>query len=105
MLLHQAGTYQHSHICESLELLGAEVFGEFRERHERGAAEREARLAPHIERAMSRVVKPEPKEPGPVEAYPRSWQERGATNAQMGARRSVDAAALWRLHVSGGSRG
>jgi len=104
MLLHQAGNYRHEHICESLELLGAEVIPEFGERHVEKARAKQAALAPYIERALSRVTKPAAREPLPVEAYPRTWQQQGANNSQMGARRSVDAAALWRLHVSGASR-
>jgi hypothetical protein len=40
----------------------------------------------------------------PVDAYPRLWGQEGATDQQVGTKRAVDAAALWRLHVGGGGR-
>jgi hypothetical protein len=101
ILLQQGGNYQHEDICESLELLGREVFPEFRERHERRHLEKTHKLGPYIEAANERVAKAEPFEPEVVESYPRIWKKDGAGDENVGVRRAFDAASLWRLHVSG----
>jgi hypothetical protein len=101
ILLHQAGSYRHEHICESLHLLGAEVFPEFRERHQARWAARARELAPYVERALARTPPIAPAEPRVVEAYPRLWEQEGIAHDQVGTRRAVDAASLWRLHVGG----
>jgi alkanesulfonate monooxygenase SsuD/methylene tetrahydromethanopterin reductase-like flavin-dependent oxidoreductase (luciferase family) len=99
IVLQQAGGYRHEDICESLELAGREVFGAFIDRHEERDRRKMARLEPHIERALARRPAIAGAEPEPVVAYPRQWADEGAAEQQVGTRRSVDAAALWRLHV------
>jgi hypothetical protein len=56
-------------------------------------------LAPHIERALTHCPPIDDVEPEPVVAYPRQWKEEGASERQVGTKRSLDAAPLWRLHV------
>jgi hypothetical protein len=57
-----------------------------------------------VEAAMARIVPPSATEPEAVVAYPRLWQQEGVTEQQVGARRALDAASLWRLHVAGGAK-
>jgi alkanesulfonate monooxygenase SsuD/methylene tetrahydromethanopterin reductase-like flavin-dependent oxidoreductase (luciferase family) len=99
ILLQQGGNYRHEHICESLELFGEAVLPEFRERHEQHAARKAKELQPYVEGALGRVPPVGPAEPEAVVAYPRQWAEDGAGEEQVGTKRAVDAAALWRLHV------
>jgi SCP-2 sterol transfer family len=94
----QAGTNQHEHICESLELFAAEVLPRFAERApEREHAKRE-RLAEAMERALARrappreadpdyVVKPD-REPAPAraEAAARGADRDGASERRQAAR-------------------
>jgi len=49
-----SGKNDHEHIMESLELFAAEVMPEFQERDAKIAAEKEARLAPIIDKVMAR---------------------------------------------------
>lgn len=101
ILLQQGGNYQHQHICESLELFGDEVIGDFRERHEERSRKKQAELAPYVERAMSRIapleLRPEVAE---VESYQLAWETTGAE-----AHRALDAGRLWKLHVGGDAKG
>jgi hypothetical protein len=67
----QAGRNRHDDIMESLELFGKTVLPEFAERDEKLSAEKEARLAPIIEKVMAR--KPEsdhPPLPSPDYSFP-----------------------------------
>ncbi|RFU43455.1 LLM class flavin-dependent oxidoreductase [Actinomadura logoneensis] len=50
----QAGTNKHEHICEALELFGKTVLPRFTEGREEREAEKAARLAPAIGRALER---------------------------------------------------
>jgi alkanesulfonate monooxygenase SsuD/methylene tetrahydromethanopterin reductase-like flavin-dependent oxidoreductase (luciferase family) len=61
VLVSAAGKNRHEDICSSLELFAREVMPEFKEREERHAREKAERMAPIIERAMSR--KPAPSVP------------------------------------------
>jgi alkanesulfonate monooxygenase SsuD/methylene tetrahydromethanopterin reductase-like flavin-dependent oxidoreductase (luciferase family) len=99
IVLQQAAGYRHEDICESLELAGREVFCEFIDRHEERQRRKMARLEPHIERALAHCPPIDDVEPEPVVAYPRQWKEEGAGERQVGTKRSLDAAPLWRLHV------
>jgi hypothetical protein len=54
----QAGRNRHEHICESLELFGAEVLPEFAARADAADAEREARLGGAIDAALARREPP-----------------------------------------------
>jgi len=99
ILLQQGGNYRHEHICESLELLGKAVLPEFVDRHEAREARKQAELAPYVEEALSRIP-PIEETPVPiVESYPRVWQQEGVSVRQVGTKRALDAASLWRLHV------
>ena len=67
----QAGRNRHEDIMESLELFGKTVLPEFAERDEKLSKEKEARLAPIIEKVMAR--KPEadhPPLPSPDYSFP-----------------------------------
>jgi hypothetical protein len=81
--------------------LGRDVIPEFRERHEARRRAREAELAPHIERALSRRPSIDGREPEPIEAYPVLWEKEGLDQRQLGTKRALDAGPLWRLHVAG----
>jgi alkanesulfonate monooxygenase SsuD/methylene tetrahydromethanopterin reductase-like flavin-dependent oxidoreductase (luciferase family) len=105
ILLQQAGRYPHEHVCASLELLGKAVLPEFRERHEERRAKKARDLAPFTEQAVERVPPVEEVEPARVESYPRLWGQEGVTDQQVGTKRALDAASLWRLHVGGGAGG
>jgi len=54
----QAGRNTHEHICESLELFGAEVIPRFAEGREEREAKKAERLAPAIEAALARRAPP-----------------------------------------------
>ncbi len=54
----QMGRVPHEQICESLELMGAEVIGEFAERHREQWERKCERLAPAIEAALARKAPP-----------------------------------------------
>jgi alkanesulfonate monooxygenase SsuD/methylene tetrahydromethanopterin reductase-like flavin-dependent oxidoreductase (luciferase family) len=101
ILLQQGGKYGHDEICESLELLGSAVLPEFRARDPERQARKAAELAPAVARALELTPAIDPAEPSAVEAYPRLWAQDGVTDEQVGTKRAVDAAALWRLHVGG----
>jgi alkanesulfonate monooxygenase SsuD/methylene tetrahydromethanopterin reductase-like flavin-dependent oxidoreductase (luciferase family) len=67
----QAGRNRHEHIMESLELFGTQVLPEFAERDERLTKEKEARLAPVIERVMARKpAEDHPPLPSPDYSFP-----------------------------------
>ncbi|NNL86565.1 MAG: LLM class flavin-dependent oxidoreductase [Myxococcales bacterium] len=54
IFLQQGGKNQHEHICESLELFGAEVLPEFAERRAARERDKAALLAPFVEAALDR---------------------------------------------------
>ncbi|MGH7906900.1 MAG: LLM class flavin-dependent oxidoreductase [Candidatus Binataceae bacterium] len=60
VLVSQAGKNRHEDICSSLEIFGREVLPEFKDREEQHARDKARRMAPIIERVMSR--KPAPKD-------------------------------------------
>lgn len=77
IFIQQGGRNKHEHICESLELFADRVQPAFKERHVQRAKAKAERLAPAIERAMSKVVPaPEMTEVPPVESYPVLMQKR-----------------------------
>ena len=81
----QAGRNRHEHICESLELFGAEVLPAFKERDEAQVRAKAARLAPAVDAAMERRA----REPGPPRC-PRTTRFppcRGAGRTRRAARR------------------
>jgi alkanesulfonate monooxygenase SsuD/methylene tetrahydromethanopterin reductase-like flavin-dependent oxidoreductase (luciferase family) len=99
MLLTQAGDYEHEHVCESLDLLEAEVLGEFLERAPERQRRKQEELAPYVEKAMQHVEPIGEASAEPVEAYPVLWERLGVDGKEWGARRALDAGSLWRLHV------
>lgn len=105
ILLQQAGKYRHQDICESLDLLGAEVIPEFRERHRQRSREKAEELAPYVEKAMQRVQGPASINPEPIEAYPIAVQKQGLDGTNVGVKRAVDAGMIWRMHVGGAGQG
>jgi alkanesulfonate monooxygenase SsuD/methylene tetrahydromethanopterin reductase-like flavin-dependent oxidoreductase (luciferase family) len=69
----QAGRNRHEHIMESLQLFGAEVLPEFKERDEKQREAKATRLEPVVEAAMARRVEPDVPMPDDyvLEALPR----------------------------------
>lgn len=100
ILLQQGGKCTHEHICESLELFGAEVIGGFIDRHEARQEKKMEELKPYIELAMSRLSPIEDFEPPMVEAYPVVYGKEGVAS-DHGPKRSVEAAAVWKMHIGG----
>jgi alkanesulfonate monooxygenase SsuD/methylene tetrahydromethanopterin reductase-like flavin-dependent oxidoreductase (luciferase family) len=101
ILLHQAGHYRHEHIVESLELFGESVLPAIRARHVERAAAKAKRLEPFIQAALRNVPPlPELAEIQEVVAYPTLWKEAGV-DAGMTAKRALENAAMWKMHVSG----
>jgi alkanesulfonate monooxygenase SsuD/methylene tetrahydromethanopterin reductase-like flavin-dependent oxidoreductase (luciferase family) len=70
----QTGRNRHEHICESIELFGAEVMPEFAERADEADARRAEHFAPAIEAALARREAPRTSDPeytiGPVASGP-----------------------------------
>jgi alkanesulfonate monooxygenase SsuD/methylene tetrahydromethanopterin reductase-like flavin-dependent oxidoreductase (luciferase family) len=78
VFIQQGGQNRHEHICESLELFGNEVMGEFKENEQERERRKVEALAPHIEEAMQRKkwMKPLERDEIPViEAYGRNIAE------------------------------
>ncbi len=80
----QAGRNRHEDIMESLELFGTKVLPEFAERDEKLSAEKEARLAPIVEKVLARKPADDhPPLPSPDYAFPampRAAAERSGTD-------------------------
>jgi alkanesulfonate monooxygenase SsuD/methylene tetrahydromethanopterin reductase-like flavin-dependent oxidoreductase (luciferase family) len=60
IFMQQAGRNRHDHICEALSLFAAEVMPEFKAELAAREAEKAARLAPFIERALARKERMRP---------------------------------------------
>jgi alkanesulfonate monooxygenase SsuD/methylene tetrahydromethanopterin reductase-like flavin-dependent oxidoreductase (luciferase family) len=101
--LQQSGGYSHEHICESLELFGREVIGGFIERDVARQKKKAEDLAPYIEKALSRIPPLEDSaDVEGVDAYPKLAEQFGMVdNRNFNSRRSVNANAIWKLHVGG----
>ncbi len=54
IFIQQAGMNRHEHICESLELFGAEVQPSFKERDPAAVKQKQDELAPYVEAALAR---------------------------------------------------
>ena len=101
ILLHQAGHYRHEHIVESLELFGATVLPDFRARHVERSAKKAVRLEPYIRAALRNAPPlPDMTEIPEVVSYPTLWKDAGVDTG-MTAKRALENAALWKMHVSG----
>ena len=68
--IQQAGMNKHEHICESLELFGAEVMPEFKAREAAREAKKARELAPYIEAAMARKQYMRPLEDDEIPTFP-----------------------------------
>ncbi len=113
IFVQQAGTNQHEHICESLELFGKKVLPHFADgREEREAAKRE-RLAEACERALARAFarahgRPELCDHSPRRASGRAGDRRRASRAveRIGCQRwARGPAGHDRAALEGGRRG
>ncbi|MFM7225642.1 MAG: LLM class flavin-dependent oxidoreductase [Actinomycetota bacterium] len=84
ILCFQAGRNRHEHIMESLEILGREVLPEFAERADRAEREKQARLAPVVERALARKPAsdhpPLPADDYSFPAIPRAMADRAGAD-------------------------
>lgn len=105
ILLQQAGRYTDAQVRRTLSQLGEHVIPEFRARHEARAEEKRKELAPYIEKALARRAEITPASDEPIDAYPVLWAKQGLSQEEMGTRRALDAAPLWRLHVGGSDGG
>jgi alkanesulfonate monooxygenase SsuD/methylene tetrahydromethanopterin reductase-like flavin-dependent oxidoreductase (luciferase family) len=103
--LQQSGGYRHDHIYESMELFGREVIEGFIERDIIRQKKKQEELAPYIEKALSRIPPLDnPADFEGVDAYPKLAEQLGMVdNRNFNARRSVNANAIWKLHVGGAS--
>jgi alkanesulfonate monooxygenase SsuD/methylene tetrahydromethanopterin reductase-like flavin-dependent oxidoreductase (luciferase family) len=70
IFIQQAGLNRHEHICESLELFGAEVQPEFKERDPAHRKRKEEELAPFVEAALARKSWMEPLEDAEIPKFP-----------------------------------
>jgi hypothetical protein len=105
ILLQQAGSYEHEHICESLELFAAEVLPHFQEREPAREAARQQRLEPAIERALEQMpALGTARQVEGVEAYPLLWEREGGDTSRLPPDRRPGVSALWQLQVSGRRR-
>ncbi len=77
IFIQQAGNNRHEDICSSLELFASRVLPEFKDGHAARARAKAERLAPAIERAMSKIPPLETPASKPVEAYPVLIQRTG----------------------------
>jgi len=77
----QAGRNQHAHICESIELFAREVMPAFEAHRAQHEADKAARLAPFIERALGRRPSSRRAPPGyTISPDSEPWQPRPAAN-------------------------
>ena len=91
IILQQSGKYTHEHVCESLDLLGSSVIGEFRDRHVDRAEAKAKELEPYIEDALTRTPPIDGSEPPEVESYPVLYERQGVDATTVGTKRAVDA--------------
>jgi alkanesulfonate monooxygenase SsuD/methylene tetrahydromethanopterin reductase-like flavin-dependent oxidoreductase (luciferase family)/putative sterol carrier protein len=99
----QAGRNRHEHICESLELFGAEVLPEFAEQADAADAAKDERLASAVAAALARRPAPretpagymiEPLASGPPAARGGAGTDAGDGAARANGRRGTRLAAL-----------
>jgi len=102
ILLQQSGNYSHAHICESLELFGAKVLPQFKERELKLEQRKRDMLTPFIIEAQRNIQKPETMiEVPPVEAYPLTWNKMSTENPQSSIDRRPGMTAFWQMQVGG----
>jgi alkanesulfonate monooxygenase SsuD/methylene tetrahydromethanopterin reductase-like flavin-dependent oxidoreductase (luciferase family) len=102
IFLQQSGNYKHEHICRSLELFGAEVLPQFKEREVKRDKEKHDVLAPFIAEAQQKIQKVESmSDVPPIEAYPLMWNRMGADSTQITLDRRPGITAFWQMQVGG----
>src|SRR6266851_257677 len=69
VFIQQGGKNQHEHICESLELFAKDVMPEFRAREIEREQQKQAELAPYIEKAMARKTAMTPMRDEEIPVY------------------------------------
>lgn len=104
ILLQQAGNYEHSEICESLQLFARDVLPEFKSRDIVATKKKQERLEQYSAKAMESVSEVRSVSPQPVECYPVYAKNRGIDFARFAQDRSPMPAAMWRLQIGGISR-
>ena len=96
----QAGRNQHAHICESIELFAREVMPAFEERRAKREADKAARLAPFVERALARRPASRRAPPGyTISPDFEPWQHRPAANGHVAPRNLPQSAFNWLVHT------
>jgi len=70
IFIQQAGLNRHEHICASLELFGAEVLPEFKQRDPAAARAKDAALAPYLEAALARKRWMQPLADAEIPSFP-----------------------------------
>lgn len=102
ILLQQAGSYQHEHICASLELFAEKVLPEFKERDAEREREKRRQLQPVLEEIQRRMPDLSPQEDIPgIPAYPIMAKQNGIDPSSLKTGRNNLSAALWSLNVGG----
>jgi alkanesulfonate monooxygenase SsuD/methylene tetrahydromethanopterin reductase-like flavin-dependent oxidoreductase (luciferase family) len=102
IFLQQSGNYKHEHICESLELFGAEVLPQFKERDRIHEQEKTKMLETFINNAERKIQKPDSmEEVPPVEAYPLMWNKMTTESTQSTIDRRPGMTAFWQTQIGG----
>jgi alkanesulfonate monooxygenase SsuD/methylene tetrahydromethanopterin reductase-like flavin-dependent oxidoreductase (luciferase family) len=102
IFLQQSGNYKHEQICKSLELFGAEVLPQFKQRDVRREQDKHNRLEPFIAQAQYQIEKLESmNEVPPVESYPVMWNKKSTENPQSTLDRRPGMTAFWQMQVGG----
>jgi alkanesulfonate monooxygenase SsuD/methylene tetrahydromethanopterin reductase-like flavin-dependent oxidoreductase (luciferase family) len=100
----QAGRNQHAHICESIELFARDVMPAFEERRAKHEADKATRLAPFIERALSRRPSSRRAPPGyTISPDFEPWQPRPTHNGHE-PRNLPQSAFNWLVHTRSDSQ-
>ena len=100
----QAGSNRHEHICESLELFGAEVLPAFAEGREERERQKMERLAPAIEAALARRDPPRPAPDYEVDEKADLGLAAASADGAGGALRPAGGAGRARQALEAGSR-
>src|SRR5262249_45014978 len=100
IFLHQAGNYRNEHVCGSLELFAPNLLPGVKGRHAPPGPAKIKGPPPSIAGAGRRLPALGALEGvAGVEAYPVLASKRGVDVTQLAQGRSLEPAALWRLHV------
>lgn len=82
IFVQQVGNNRHEHVCESLELLAAQVLPAFQERHGEQVRRKAETLAPAIAQANAKIAPLPVSQFAPVESYPVLMQRMAAAAGQ-----------------------